>query len=279
MSSAHPHAPGDDHDLTIEAADRLVMDVLDDLEPVLRERSGGNRTSAKSDGTPVTASDFLVDEHLTTAIAEAFATHDVLSEEASTTWSGNEWTWIIDPIDGTSNFAAGLPYWAVSVALAHDGVPVYGCVAAPALGERFVARQGGGAHRVDTAGTRTPIAVRDAVDFRSGRHKHVPIAVTAGTIRRSNGRKVRLNGRVLGAWALDLAFVAAGRLVGSYATIPHVWDVAAGMLLVEEAGGAVETLGTPLLPLRQDVDYADTSAPTATGPDAAWVHDLLVTIA
>jgi myo-inositol-1(or 4)-monophosphatase len=266
------------HDEVLDAADRMVTAVLDDLEPVLLERSGGYRTSAKFDGTPVTASDLLVDERLTDTIAGAFPAHDVLSEEATTTWSGNEWTWIIDPIDGTSNFAAGLPYWAVSIALAHHGQPVYGCVSAPGLGERFVGRRGGGAHRIDGAGHRTPLAVREPVDFRDGRNKHVPIAVSAGTIRRSPGRTIRLNPRILGAWALDLALVAAGRLVASYATVPHVWDIAAGSLLVEEAGGHVRTVGTPLLPLRQGVEYATASAPTVTGPEAAWVEDLLLMI-
>lgn len=266
-------------DEILRAADRLVMEVLDDLEPVLLERSGGYRTSAKFDGTPVTATDLLADERLTAAIADAFPQHDVLSEEATTTWSGNEWTWVIDPIDGTSNFAAGLPYWAVSVALAHDGHPVYGCVAAPGLGERFVGFRGAGAHRIDDTGRRTSLAVRAPVDFRNGRNKHVPIAVSAGTIRRSHGTKVRLNPRIMGAWALDLALVAAGRLVASYATVPHVWDIAAGSLLVEEAGGCVQTLGTALLPLRRGMEYATASAPTATGPDPAWVEDLLRSIA
>lgn len=275
MSTAHLPTS---HDEVLDAADRMVTAVLDDLDPVLLERSGGYRTSAKFDGTPVTASDLLVDERLTEAIAGAFPTHDVLSEEAATTWSGNEWTWIVDPIDGTSNFAAGLPYWAVSIALAHHGRPVYACVSAPALGERFVGRRGGGAHLVDGAGRRTPLRVREPVDFRSGRNKHVPIAVTAGTIRRSSGRAIRLNPRVLGAWALDLALVAAGRLVASYATVPHVWDIAAGSLLVEEAGGHVHTVGTPLLPLQTGMEYATASAPTVTGPHAAWVDDLLQAI-
>jgi myo-inositol-1(or 4)-monophosphatase len=269
----------DQHDEVVDAADRLVAAVLDDLQPALLERSGRYRTSAKFDGTPVTTTDLLVDERLADAIHADFAGHDILSEEGTTTWSGNEWTWIVDPIDGTSNFAAGLPYWAVSVALAHRGQPIYGCVAAPALGERFIGRRGQGAYLVDGDGTRTPLKVRATVDFRNGRSRHVPIAVTAGTIRRSTGTSIRLNPRIMGAWALDLALVAAGRLVGSYATVPKVWDLAAGALLVEEAGGATRTLGTPLLPLRRDVDYATTSAPLATGPDDGWVADLVKAIA
>jgi len=269
----------DQHDEVLDAADRLVAAVLDDLQPVLLERSGGHRTTAKFDGTPVTTTDLLVDKRLAEAISVDFRDHDVLSEEGTTTWSGNEWTWIVDPIDGTSNFAAGLPYWAVSVALAHRGHPVYGCVAAPALGERFVGRRGHGTYLVDADGVRTPLRVRARVDFRNGRNRHVPIAVSAGTIRRSTGTSIRLNPRIMGAWALDLALVAAGRFVGSYATVPKVWDVAAGTLLVEEAGGATRTLGTPLLPLRRDIDYATTSAPLATGPDDGWVEDLVRSIA
>lgn len=278
MSASFPDDADAANDV-VDAAARLVSEALDDLEPLLRDRSGGYRTSPKSDGTPVTATDLLVDERLTKAIAGAFPDHGVLSEEADTTWSGSDWTWILDPIDGTSNFASGLPYWAVSIALAHAGQVVYGCVSAPGLGERFVARRGRGGHLVTADGQTAPLRVREAVDFRSGRNSHVPIAVTAGTIRRSRGNRVHLNPRVLGAWALDLALVAGGRLIGSYATVPHVWDMAAGALLVEEAGGVARTVGRPLLPLRTDIDYAHTSAPLASGPSAAWVDDLLAQIA
>ncbi|MTV27124.1 inositol monophosphatase [Nitriliruptoraceae bacterium ZYF776] len=264
-----PPVPSDVSTVVDHAA-RVLHDALDDLGPRLLGYAGRVEPSAKDDGTPVTDADVEADERLAAAIAAAFPDHGVLSEERDTVAPDTEWCWIVDPIDGTSNFTTGLPYWCVSVALTHEGEVVLATVDAPPLGTRATATRGGG---TSVDGRRT--SVREAVDWRDGRHRHVPVMLTTGTARRARGAGLRLNPRVMGSTALDLLQVAAGRAVASVAVIPKVWDVAAGGLLVTEAGGTVATLrGTPLLPLQVGLDHVDRSATTAAGPSVGYLEDL-----
>jgi myo-inositol-1(or 4)-monophosphatase len=255
---------------TVARALTVLDGALDRLGPSLMAQTGRLDPDAKGDGTPVTAADREADRLLTGTLAEAFPSHGMVSEEQDTVVPGTDWCWIIDPIDGTSNFTAGLPYWCVSVALALEGEVVLGVIDAPPLQQRSVAVRGGGATQ---RGRR--LAVRPPVDWRDGRNRHIPVMLTTGTARRARGAGLRLNPRVMGATALDLATVASGVAAASIALIPKVWDIAAGSLLVTEAGGVVETLhGEPLLPLRPGVDEADRSAATAAGPDSAYVQRL-----
>jgi myo-inositol-1(or 4)-monophosphatase len=250
---------------------RVLSSALDGLRPGLLAATGAVASQHKADGTPVTDADHETDEHLANVIADAFPAHGVLSEERTTTVPDTEWCWVIDPIDGTSNFIAGLPWWCVSVALAHEGEIVLALVDAPALGARWTAVRGQGAHR---NGRR--LRVREPVDWRDRRQRHVPLMLTTGTARRARRAGIRLNPRVMGSTALDLCTVAEGVAAGSLAMVPHVWDVAAGALLVAEAGGVTVTLRhEPLLPLRVGDDHLERSAVTASGPTTHWVHEVL----
>ena len=261
---------------TLDAADRevirrargLVHETCDALGAHLLARTGRDDSTAKSDGTPVTDADLHADRVLDEAIRAAFPGHGIVSEEADTTWDGSEWAWVIDPIDGTSNFTSGVPYWCIAIALLRNGIPVYGCIDAPPLAARFEAEQDRGATRNDA-----PMQVRPAVDFRSGEHSHVPIIVTAGTIRRSSGH-IRLNPRVLGSTALDLAMVASGVAVAAYQRVPRVWDMAAGSLMVWEAGGVYVSLKDPLVPMPPGRSMTGVSCPALAGADEAWMRDL-----
>lgn len=255
---------------TLTRAAAVLHEALDELGPRLRDQAGRLEPEAKRDGTPVTQADLETDERLRAVVAAAFPSHGVLSEEGQTVAPATDWCWIVDPIDGTSNFTAGLPYWCISVGLALEGEVRLGVVDAPPLRQRTVATRGGGTTR-DGA----PTSVRGRVDWRDGRQRHVPVMLTTGTARRARGAGLRLNPRIMGATALDLAVVAGGTAAASVALIPKVWDVAAGGLLVEEAGGEVVTLhGEALLPLRPGVEHADRSAVTAAGPDEGYVVEL-----
>jgi myo-inositol-1(or 4)-monophosphatase len=257
-----------------EAVVRRALDVacraLDDLRPRLAAATGANDVAAKADGTPVTAADLDADDRLGAAIAAAFPTHGVLSEERQTRAPTTAWTWIVDPIDGTSNFTSGLPFWCVSMALALDGWPVLAVIDAPLLDRRYRAVAGQGAMLGDRR-----LHVRPPVDWRDGRYRHVPVMLTTATLRRARDAGLRLNPRVLGSTALDLAIVAEGVAAASIAVRPRIWDVAAGWLLVHEAGGHLVTLeGEPLLPMEPGVDYVDRSAPVAAAAEAAAARDL-----
>ena len=269
---------------TAQHARDVVAAELNRLGPRLLAASGDVEMESKGDGTPVTASDFEADAAIASAIAHAFPEHGIVSEEQRTSVPDTEWTWIVDPIDGTSNFICRLPYWCVSIALAHQGRPVLGVVDAPALGRRYTAVAGQGA-RVQTrfvsgdgseqVGADRRLRVRRGPDWRSGRNRHVPLMLTTATARRVREAKVRLNSRVMGSNALDLAFVAEGVAAASIAVIPRVWDVAAGGLIVEESGGVLLTVrDAPLLPLEVGEEYGKRSATTVAGPTERYTREL-----
>ena len=264
-----PDPPTGDDLATVEAAHGLVIDLLYDLRGELLGRTGDIGHDIKRDGTPVTDVDVAVNERVVAAIADRFPDHAVVSEEMETHYAGARWTWVVDPVDGTSNFTAGLPYWCVAVALALDGLPVLAVVDSPPLDLRFEAIRGRGATR-----NGRPLSVRLPVDLDDQRNRHIPLFLTSGTVRRARPM-VRLNPRVMGSAALDLCHVADGTGAAAISLIPKVWDVAAGSLLVQESGGVLVTLdGPPLLPLEPGTDYAGRSAPVCAAADLAFVERL-----
>jgi myo-inositol-1(or 4)-monophosphatase len=164
-----------------------------------------------------------------------------LGEEEGGEGLMSEALWVLDPIDGTANYADGSPLCSISLALLRQGSPVLGVVAAPLLGERYVAVEGGGAFR---NGSRIQVSRREVgdrlvglSDFAFGRkHRDTNLfrfAVIEELVRAT--MKLRIHGSV----ALDLAWLAAGRLSGAIALSNRPWDVSAGILLVREAGGDV----------------------------------------
>jgi len=170
--------------------------------------------------------------------------------------------WVLDPIDGTTNFIKGSPLCAISLALLADGQPVFGIVDLPLLGERYVARAGAGAYlnglRLRMPETRTlseaVIAITDfAVADDRATENPVHIALLARLA------PLALGVRAHGSAALDLAWLAAGRVSGSVMLSNRAWDVSAGVLLVREAGGlAYDWDGSP-----HDVDSRFTIASPA----------------
>jgi myo-inositol-1(or 4)-monophosphatase len=98
---------------------------------------GQTLATTKADGTLVTQSDQWADQEIRQAIEQAFPSHGILSEEGEHIFPDTEWCWIIDPIDGTTNFARGIPLWAISLGLLYHGMPVFGHVFVPPLGHFF----------------------------------------------------------------------------------------------------------------------------------------------
>ncbi|MEM7320330.1 MAG: inositol monophosphatase family protein, partial [Pseudomonadota bacterium] len=152
--------------------------------------------------------------------------------------------WIVDPLDGTTNFLHGMPHWAVSIALEHKGNIVSGVVYDPAKDEMFVAEKGAGAWmndgRIRASGRTRMIESVFATGLPFGGRPDLPdslqdlarlMPVTAGVRR-------------WGAASLDLAYVAAGRYDGYWERALQPWDVAAGSILVREAGGLVDTINS-----------------------------------
>ncbi len=199
------------------------------------------RVSEKSANDFVTEVDRASEQAIIDILLKAFPQHGVLGEETGTSHgrADAEYRWIIDPLDGTTNFIHGLPVYAVSIALEHRGVLQHGVVYDPSRDELFTASRGAGAfldNRRLRVSRRTRIEdslIGTGFPFRRGDDLEQYLEM----FRKFSQRCVGL--RRPGAAALDLAYVAAGRYDGFFEVGLQPWDVAAGALLVSEAGGMV----------------------------------------
>ena len=187
----------------------------------------------------VTEADHAAERAILDVIQKEYPDHFILSEETGEIKSKSEYKWIIDPIDGTINFANGIPICCVSIALEKDGKIILGAVSAPIINEMFVAEKGMGATLNDkkiSVSSKTELKTSCLVtgfpytylDAPNG-----PLQVFEKLIRQ--GIPVRR----LGSAAIDLCWVAAGRFDGFYEHRLQAWDSAAGFLIVEEAGGKI----------------------------------------
>jgi myo-inositol-1(or 4)-monophosphatase len=228
----------------------IARDVVADAAVMLRQ---ARPDEIRSKGNPkdlVTEWDTRCEERIRGALAARTPALPLQGEEAGGVATGTRW--LLDPIDGTVNFAHGLPYWAISLALVDGGVPRIGVVAAPMLGWTFWARRGGGAHAViygDAEQRRLEVSRVASVGNA--------LLVTGFPYDRATSRANNFGQweyfqrragacRRLGTASLDLCGVARGWLDGYWERRLQPWDVAAGALIVEEAGGRVtDTRGGP----------------------------------
>ncbi len=199
------------------------------------------RTVRKGDNSVVTDLDAITERGIVRKVRSVYPDHTFIGEELTPEQMVGRYTWVVDPIDGTRNFAAAVPMWAVSVGVLHDGTPVAGAIHLPVTGELFTAVAGEGAwldgERLSVA-TKTELSrAVAATDLLPGQLRSGGTGAAALSVVRSF-----LRTRMLGSVCCALAYVAAGRMDLYYRPHVHLWDVAAGVLLVREAGGAVLTL-------------------------------------
>jgi myo-inositol-1(or 4)-monophosphatase len=189
----------------------------------------------------VTEVDEQAEQAIVALIRRRFPTHGVLAEEGSPGGADTRFRWIVDPLDGTTNFAHGLPIFCTSIAFAQDGQVLVGAIYDPLRDEMFLAQRGTGAtlNGRPLAVTPTDLLIRAllATGFPYDR-TYLPRALAFFSELCRTSRAVRR----LGSAALDCAYVASGRLDGYFEAIISPWDIAAGSLLVTEAGGAVSSL-------------------------------------
>lgn len=208
------------------------------------------QVSSKGPGDFVSRADKRAEEVIREALMEARPTYGFLGEEGAEI-EGEDPTrrWIVDPLDGTSNFLHGLPHWAVSIALEHKGNIVAGVVYDPVKDELFHAEKGEGAwmnqSRIRVSGRTKMIESLFATGLPFGGRSDLPqtfkelaqlLPACAGVRR-------------FGAASLDLAYVAAGRYDGFWERNLNAWDMAAGIVIAREAGALVEALDYDNAPL------------------------------
>jgi myo-inositol-1(or 4)-monophosphatase len=205
-----------------------------------RERFGSTLTiDFKGEANLVTEVDRQSEKLIVETLLAAFPHDDILAEEGSNRQSGASRRWIIDPLDGTTNYAHAFPWFAVSIALERGGELVVGVVYHVMLGEMFTAVRGQGAF---LNGKRLTVSKQPTLrqSLLATGFPYDPDNDEEGIFRRFAAMHHEARGvRRPGAAALDLAYVAAGRFDGFWEERLNPWDMAAGQLLVEEAGGVV----------------------------------------
>jgi myo-inositol-1(or 4)-monophosphatase len=218
----------------------LAIEIAREAGTFLKERLYSVHTiDFKGEIDLVTEVDRISEEMITSRIQKRFPDHDIVAEECTNIMRDSEYTWIIDPLDGTTNYAHGYPVFCVSIALQRVNEIILGVIYNPMLDELFVAERGEGAflQGVEIHVSATPslsdslVATGFPYDVRE-RSRDV-LACFNEVIPKA--RAVRRPGSA----ALDLAYVAAGRFDGFWELRLKPWDTAAGWLLVEEAGGMV----------------------------------------
>jgi myo-inositol-1(or 4)-monophosphatase len=182
--------------------------------------------------------DRMAEREIINIIKAAYPEHSILAEESGM-HQGNDFVWVIDPLDGTTNFLHGFPQYAVSIALKHKGRIEVGVVYDPLRDELFTAKRGGGAMlnsrrlRVTNQTSLKGALIGTGFPFKTDLHMDAYLGMFRAIATDSAGI------RRAGAAALDLAYVAAGRLDGFWEIGLMEWDMAAGILLVKEAGGVI----------------------------------------
>jgi myo-inositol-1(or 4)-monophosphatase len=205
-------------------------------------RTSGFRVEKKGEIDLVTEVDLACERMCREVLGERFPEHDILAEELSTgpgEVARARYRWVFDPLDGTTNYAHGLPIFCASLALELDGRPIAGAIYDPSRKELFTAEQGQGAY-VNGVPLKASVtaALGDALlvtGFPYDMHVRGPELVELFGLFLGRARAVRR----LGSAALDLCYVAAGRFDGFWEQHLKPWDVSAGALMVTEAGGRI----------------------------------------
>ena len=247
--------------MTAEQLDRFAAfgdQAVGHAERMIRDRYGRVEAHSKGRFDLVTAADLAVEDWFAGELARAFPDHGLIAEEGagSGRGAGSEFCWVLDPLDGTVNFAGGVPFFAVSLALLFEGAPLLGWVGDPCHGEVFRARRGGGA----TLNGRT-------LACQPVRGRTPPVGISSGLVQWVlEHNQADLLATVLervgkfrkfGSQALALCYVAAGRLGANISREAKLWDDAAGALIAMECGCRYSDLaGADVFPL--------------TGEDSRW---------
>lgn len=211
-------------------ASKIILRYLDRLDTV--------KVNEKSQNDFVTEVDKLAEQEIIQVIHKAYPNHAILAEESGSTGQ-HDYCWIIDPLDGTNNFVHGFPHFSISIAVQHKNQLEVGVIYDPMRQELFTAARGQGAQlnhrriRVSNNKHLNESLIGTGFPFRNIENLHSYMNAFAKIFPQTSGI------RRAGSAALDLAYVASGRLDGFWESALHAWDIAAGALMIREAGGMI----------------------------------------
>lgn len=216
----------------------------------------------KEDGSLVTDADRWSDQTLREGLLAAFPNHGVLSEETVHLFPENEWCWIIDPLDGTTNFARGIPLWGISIALLYRGTPVFGFVRIPILQQSFygywAGQTGIESSAMPTGAYCNGRSIKVSPDAPSSNHFFNLCARSTGVLKNPLPAKIRM----LGVATYNVLTIAQGSALGGVEATPKIWDIAATWVIVQAAGGVWTNLSDRSdFPLTVGENYCDRPFP------------------
>jgi myo-inositol-1(or 4)-monophosphatase len=226
------------------------------------------QSSFKSDRSVVTEADLAADYFITQAIQQQFPGEQLLSEEINNTLpapaevEGDQAAWIVDPLDGTTNFSLGLHTWGILLTRCLNGWPQTTVMYFPLLDELYTAQRGGGALLNDS-----PIQVYVPTPGRT-----LAFFTCCSRTHRQYQVSLPYKVRILGSAAYSFCLVARGAAIVGFEATPKIWDIAGPWLLVQEAGGIIETYdNSHPFPLHSGVSFDQTSFPMLAAPSAALI--------
>jgi myo-inositol-1(or 4)-monophosphatase len=243
-----------------------MTEILDFTANLAKEAGGilsdkykqtGTRPEVKADLSVVTEVDLAVDRFIADAIQQRYPRDGIISEELRpVSPESKSAIWVVDPLDGTTNFALGLPFWGVSIARIKDGWPQAASLYFPTLNELYTAEVGLGAFY-----NQEPLKLLPPDD-------EIPAAFFSCCSRahRDYWVEIPYKPRILGSAVYNFCALTRGVSILAFEAAPKIWDLAGGWLLVKEAGGIVESMDGPLpFPLQQGIDYRTIDYPTLAG--------------
>lgn len=232
---------------TAAVGDRLIQDF------------GKLAAERKEDGTLVTVADQWADGQLREAISQRFPEHGVLTEETTHIFPPNDWCWVVDPIDGTTNFTRGIPIWGISLGLLYQGTPVFGFVYFPPLQKSYYGYWYGNSGLSGPAGAyRDGELIHTSQDQPSQNHLFNLCARSTDLLKKPFPCKIRL----MGVASYNVLLVASGVALGGVEATPKVWDIAAVWAILQAAGGTFIFLAPePIFPLKVGQNYGSRSFP------------------
>ena len=214
----------------------------------------------KADGSLVTQSDEWADREIRSSIAKVFPDHAILSEENEHGFTDARWTWIIDPLDGTTNFTRGIPLWGVSIGLLYCGEPVFGYVYFPPVAQTFHGYWAGNTGLdLPTGAYLNGRQIYVSQDRPSSNHFFSLCARSLQIWQPGFPCKIRM----LGVATYNFLAVAAGASLGGVEATPKIWDLAAVWAIVHAAGGTWHSLrGEPTFPAVVGRNYGNYAMPS-----------------
>jgi myo-inositol-1(or 4)-monophosphatase len=263
-----------DWDRTLAISKQISQVIGDRLLENFQQLETQSRTaSAKADGSLVTQSDRWADLKITEMLSDKFPGYGILSEETAQVFPSQDWCWVVDPLDGTSNFAHGIPIWAISLGLLYKGVPVFGFVHLPPLRQSLYGW---------FAGDLRDITMPPNAAFLNGRQircdrdlpQDIPLSnyffsCCSRSLERIGTTRYPCKLRMLGVASYNLLTVAIGSTLGAVEATPKIWDIAAAWPIAKATGAVWLPLESdPIFPLQSDRDYGERNFPTLVASNA-----------